>query len=114
MHEAMVAENLLAAISSEAAKQNAKPLKAKISCGVFGAISDDLLRFALDAIAQGTPCEGVKIEIEHKPLQARCRNCGKTFDFDIMKSTCSHCASDQFDLLPDAPLLLEEIEFESE
>ena len=54
MHETMVAQNLLVTISAEAAKQNAKPVNARISCGKLHAISDELLVFAFEAIAKGT------------------------------------------------------------
>jgi len=83
MHETMLAENLLSAILEEVEKQNAKPVSAKISCGLFSAVNDEILRFAFDAAAKGTPCEGMRLEIEHKAK-------------------------------PDAPLLLEEIEFQGD
>jgi len=83
MHETMIAESLLAVILEEVKKQNAKPISAKISCGMFNAVNDEILCFAFEAAAKGTPCEGMKLEIEHKTK-------------------------------PDAPLLLEEIEFETD
>jgi len=83
MHETMIAQSLVAAISEQAKKQNAKPISAKISCGMFNAVNDEILCFAFEAAAKSTPCEGMKLEIEHKTK-------------------------------PDAPLLLEEIEFETD
>jgi len=83
MHETMIAESLLAAISEEVKRHNSKPVSAKISCGMFSAVNDEILCFAFDAAAKGTPCEGMRLEIEHKAK-------------------------------PDAPLLLEEIEFEAD
>jgi len=114
MHETMVAESLLKTISAESTKQNAKPTSAKISCGMLNAINDEILCFAFEAIAKGTPCEGMRLEIEHKPFQGKCINCGETFEFELCRPRCSNCESEQFDLLPDAPLILEEIEFETE
>ncbi len=114
MHETMVAESLLAAISAEAAKQNAKPVGAKISCGMLNAINDEVLCFAFEAIAKGTACEALKLKVEHKPIRGRCKKCGENFDLDVTHSTCRKCGSEDFELLPDAPLLLEEIEFETE
>jgi hydrogenase nickel incorporation protein HypA/HybF len=114
MHEAMVAESLLAAISAEAAKHNARPVWAKISCGKLYTINDDALCFAFEVLAAGTPCEGAKLEIEFKPLQASCKNCNEVFEFEVSLLKCAECGSDEFELMPDAPLLLEEIEFETE
>lgn len=114
MHETMVAQNLLAAIADEAVKQSAKPLSAKISCGTLNVINDDALCFAFEAIAKGTNCEGMKLQIEHKPMQGRCRSCNERFDIVISHPVCPKCGSENFNLLPDAPLILEEIEFETE
>jgi hydrogenase nickel incorporation protein HypA/HybF len=111
MHEVMVAQNLLAAILEEAAKHNAKPLAAKISYGKLYTINDEALCFAFEAAAKGTLCEGVKLEIEHKPIQGQCKNCNKSFDVEFSCPRCPKCGSEDFQLLPDAPLILEEIEF---
>ena len=111
MHEMTVAQGLLAAISAETAKQNAKPVSAKISCGALNVINDELLCFAFDAIAKGTACEGMKLQIEHKPIQGRCKSCEQNFDIELCSPRCPGCGSEDFELLPDAPLLLEEIEF---
>ena len=112
MHEAMVAQSVLDAISAEAKKQKAKPIAAKISCGVFNAVNSVSLCFAFEAISKGTVCEGVKLNIKQKPVQARCKKCDHAFAFDLHDPKCPGCRGDDFELLPDAPLILEEIEFE--
>jgi hydrogenase nickel incorporation protein HypA/HybF len=113
MHETM-AESLLAAISEEAKKQNARPVSAKISCGMLNAINDEALCFAFDAIAKGTSCEGIKLEIEHKLMQGQCKKCSEHFEVKLSRPKCPKCDGEEFDLLPDAPLLLEQVEFEME
>ncbi len=113
MHETAIAESLLNLIVTEAARQRGRPTKAKISCGTFHAVNDDVLTFAFEAIAKGSVCEGMTLEIEHKPIKAKCKTCGYEFEFDLAAPACPSCGSD-FELLPDEPLLLEEIEFEFE
>jgi hydrogenase nickel incorporation protein HypA/HybF len=112
MHETAMAQNLVEVISQEARNYGAKPIRAKMSCGTLNAVNDDVLAFAFEAVARGTPCEGMQLEIEHKPLQARCRNCGDVFALDLSNTRCPDCGTEDFELLPDAPLLLEQIEFE--
>jgi hydrogenase nickel incorporation protein HypA/HybF len=112
MHETIVAQSLLTAISQEAAEHSARPIRAKISCGQLNAINDEVLSFAFEAIAKGTLCRGLELQIEHKAMQARCRGCGRTFEVELSNLNCPGCSSDDFELLPDAPLMLEHIEFQ--
>ena len=112
MHETMVAQSLFEVISAETEKQKSKPISAKVSCGVFSCINNEALSFAFEAISKGTACEGLTLVIEQKPIQAKCKKCSQIFVLDLHKPNCPKCQSDDFELLPDAPLLLEEIEFE--
>lgn len=114
MHEMVVAQSMVEAISQEATKYGGRPVSAKISCGELNAVNDEVLLFAFEAIAPGTPCEGMTLHIEHKPMQAECQACGGTFAVTAAGARCPDCESDDFQLLPDAPLVLEEIEFEKE
>lgn len=112
MHESAVAQSLIEAISREAEKRRARPIRAKMSCGQLNAVNDEVLSFAFEAVAQGTRCEGMRLQIEHKALQAECLACNHTFAVDLSGVRCPSCGTENFRLLPDAPLLLEEIEFE--
>ncbi|MFC1676388.1 hydrogenase maturation nickel metallochaperone HypA [Planctomycetota bacterium] len=114
MHETMVAQGIFDTILAEAKKQNAKPISANLSCGLLNAVNDEVLTFAFDAIAKGTICQDTKLEIEHKPMRGKCDNCGESFDIELTSPRCPDCNSDKFKLLPDPPLLLEAIEFETE
>ena len=114
MHESMIAQSLLTTISSEAKKQNAKPVAAKISCGMLNAINDEVLCFAFDAITKGTSFEGMKLQVEHKPIQGQCRNCNEKFNIEFSSPECSKCGSEDFVLMADAPLILEEIELQTD
>ncbi|MHC4637633.1 MAG: hydrogenase maturation nickel metallochaperone HypA/HybF [Planctomycetota bacterium] len=111
MHETAIAQGLFAVIEKEAEKQKAKPLSAKITCGLLNAVNDEVLQFAFDAICKGTICESTKLEIYHKPLQGKCKSCDEQFDIEISKPLCSRCGSGDFELLPDEPIILQEIEF---
>ena len=114
MHEMSVAQNVFEVISDEASKQKAKPVGAKISCGRLYAINDELLRFAFEAITKGTSYEGMKLDIEHKPLLAQCKNCNREYKIEISSWKCPKCKSEDYKILPDAPLILEEIDFQTE
>jgi hydrogenase nickel incorporation protein HypA/HybF len=114
MHETTVAQSLIEIIEEEAAKNNARPISVKISCGTLNPVNDEVLSFAFEAIAKDTLCEGVKLHVEHKPIRARCKNCDIIFDVVLSHTNCPKCDGEDFELLPDAPLILEEIEFQTE
>ena len=114
MHETAVAQSIVETILSEARKIGRRPVVACISCGQFNALNDEVMQFAFDVAAQDTPCRGMQLRIRHVPLQARCDQCERMFAFDVYEARCAYCGSTAFSFLPDAPLLLEEIEFEDE
>ena len=114
MHETAVAQSIFETILAETIKQNAKPVRAKISCGMLTVLNDELLFEAFEAIAGTTVCEGMKLEIEHKPIRGQCKDCNEIFEFDISHPACSKCDGKDFVLLPDEPLVLETIEFQVE
>lgn len=112
MHETVVAESVLRTILEHAGKLNARPLRAVISCGQFNTLHEETMQFAFETAAAGTLCQGMKLIIKQIPLRAVCTACQTTFDFDVYHPHCVRCHSADFQILPDAPLLLEEIEFE--
>ena len=114
MHETAIAQGLFDAIEKESKKQKAKPISAKMTCGLLNAVNDEVLQFAFDAICKDTICESMKLNIYHKPLLGQCKNCDKQFDIDISKPLCPDCGSVGFELLPDEPIMLQEIEFDTE
>lgn len=114
MHETFLAQQLHKLILAESAKYAKRPIIAKISCGIFAAVNDELLLEAFDAIIKGTKCEHLKLKIEHKPPQGLCNKCKKKFNLDLSNIKCTFCSSEDFQLLPVAPIMLEEIEFETE
>jgi len=112
MHEMMAAQSILETILEQAKKISARPVRVVISCGQFNALNDEAMRFAFETASDGTLCQGMRLEIKHIPLRAKCQACGVVFAFDIYSSHCPECKAGDFDFEPDAPLLLEEIEFE--
>ena len=112
MHETMIAQSIAEVIAREAKERGLRPLRARISCGQLNPVNDEALNFAFDIAAKGTLCEGLRLEVRHVPLRAACKSCGRTFEFDIYSPGCPGCGGGDFEFEPDAPLLLEEIEFE--
>jgi hydrogenase nickel incorporation protein HypA/HybF len=111
MHETVVAQNMIDVVLEEAEKHQKKPVRIKVSCGQLNALNDEVFGFAFQAVGKGTLCEAVQVDIVHKPFQGQCKNCDQRFDLDFENPQCTVCQSDSYELLPDAPLILEQIEF---
>jgi len=111
MHETMVAQSMIAVVLEECKKHEGTPVRVKVSCGQLNALNDEVFGFAFATMAKGTACEGIALDIEHKPLQGRCEQCQMVFAVDFSDPRCPSCGTQSYQLLPDAPLLLEEIEF---
>jgi hydrogenase nickel incorporation protein HypA/HybF len=112
MHEAMVTENILRTILAQTKKKTGRVTRVVISCGQISALNDEAMQFAFEAVAAGTICQGAKLEIKHIPLKGVCRNCSNEFELDLYNPQCPKCGKSDFSIGDDAPLLLEEIEFE--
>ena len=56
----------------------------------------------------------MNLTIDHKPLKGLCKSCNQKFDVEFSSPKCQKCGGDDFELMPDAPLLLEEIEFQTD
>jgi hydrogenase nickel incorporation protein HypA/HybF len=112
MHEAMIAENILETVLAQTKNKTGKVTRIIISYGQINAINDEALQFAFEVAAADTICKGAKLKIKHIPLKGICRSCGSEFEFDLYDPKCSKCGKSDFSIGEDAPLLLEEIEFE--
>jgi hydrogenase nickel incorporation protein HypA/HybF len=112
MHEAAAAQNIVDTILAEVKKRSGIVVRAVISCGQINALNDEAMQFAFEAAAADTICQGAKLEIKHMPLKAVCRDCSSKFELDLYNPQCPKCGKNDFTIGDDAPLLLEEIEFD--
>ncbi|MCE5339886.1 MAG: hydrogenase maturation nickel metallochaperone HypA [Planctomycetaceae bacterium] len=112
MHEAMVAESIIDSILSQVPNKHGRVIRVVISCGQINAINDEAMKFAFDIAAEETICKDAKLKIKHIPLKATCENCSKKFNYDLYDPCCPKCSKNDIKIGEDAPLLLEEIEFE--
>ena len=93
MHELAIANSVLEAVEAETARRpGAVPLKVGVRVGELSGIDADALAFGFEALVAGTEWRNVKLEIEKKPREHRCRQCGAVFrvtDYDFICPTCN-------------------------
>ena len=77
MHELGVANEVLAAVLSEAERNAARKVTAvTLRVGVLRAIEADHLTFLFDHLARGTPADGARLSILADPVRVDCPSCG--------------------------------------
>jgi len=79
MHELSLATTLLALVEEELAKHHLTKLHVvRVRHGALANVVPEALSFAFEALTQGGPFEGARLEMEEEPLVLRCV-CGASF-----------------------------------
>jgi hydrogenase nickel incorporation protein HypA/HybF len=79
MHELSLVTTLLTLVEEELAKHQLTKLHVvRVRHGALANVVPDALSFAFEALTQGGPFEGARLELEEEPLVLRCA-CGASF-----------------------------------
>ncbi len=109
MHEFSLASEIWSSVTAAArAHGGGRVLSVKLEIGALNALSDDQLRFWIQALAARDGSPGVRIDITPLPGRLLCRACGAesevpapTDEFDHLLPpplACPHCASREITL----------------
>jgi len=109
VHELSVATELYRLCRSEQRRHGAGALlEVQVDCGELSAVEPELLRFAWQALVQGGPDEGARLEIRWCPARQLCPQCGEVAERQLGSwlRLCPSCAlplalegGDQLDLV---------------
>ena len=92
MHEMSLAEGVLQLVEDAAGREHFSRVAAlRLEVGKLSGVEVESLRFALDAIAPGTPLDRATITIDEPPGQAWCPACRRTTTLDERGQPCGHC-----------------------
>lgn len=114
MHEAAVAEELIAAAQAQLARHGVqgRVLRLEVTVGRLSGVSAEALRFAFERLAPGTPVAGARLDIAEPPAWRRCRRCGDRSRTDELFGVCPACGSDEVTVEGGHELLLQTLEVE--
>lgn len=99
--------------SVEEAARNAsatKVLEIDLSVGVMTEAMEDALRFAFEALSEGTMCEGADFKINMIQPVSVCLECGNEFEHDRYHVTCPQCESGFTQLIAGKEMQIDSIE----
>ena len=114
MHEAAIAEELIAAADAALVRSRAagRVLRLEVAVGRLSGISPEALRFAFERLVPGTRIEGARLEIAEPKARCHCRQCGKRTETDDVFGGCPACGGADVTIEGGRELLLQAIEVE--
>ena len=111
MHELGIMTGVMSSVEQAARDAGAqKVLRVSLSVGVMTEAVEDALRFAFEALVEGTMCESAELEITMIQPKSECLECGATYTHDRFHRLCPECNSPFTELLEGKELRIDSIE----
>ena len=111
MHELGIMTGVMESVEQAAKNANAtKVLKISLQVGVMTEAIEDALRFAFEALSEGTMCEGAELEVNMVQPVSICLECGKEYEHDRFHMVCPECGSAFTQLIQGKEMNIESIE----
>ena len=111
MHEMSIAQNLIAIVEEEMAKNNAAVLRAvRVNIGEMSGIVPEALKTCFEIIIANSNMNGAKFKMDITPLIGGCRECKKEFKIKEYNFLCPECASTDIDVISGREMSIVEIE----
>jgi hydrogenase nickel incorporation protein HypA/HybF len=97
MHELGLAEGVVRIVLDSAqAESFTRVRRLRLSAGKLSGVEIPALRFALEAIAPGTPLDGARIEINEPPGHAWCFDCNAAIEVASRLDACPRCGGHRY------------------
>lgn len=111
MHELGIMTGVMESVEQAARDAGAeKVLKISLSVGVMTEAVEDALRFAFEALSEGTMSEGAEFEISMIEPVSICLECGNEFTHDRFHMLCPECGGAFTELITGKELRIDSIE----
>jgi hydrogenase nickel incorporation protein HypA/HybF len=94
MHELSLAAGVLQLVESAAEREQfARVATLELEVGALACVDVHALRFALEAMAPGTPLEGAALQIAQPEGRAACTNCNAEVAISMLADACPRCGA---------------------
>lgn len=111
MHELGIMTGVMESVEEAARNAGAtKVLEIDLSVGVMTEAVEAALRFAFEALSEGTMCEGADFKINMIQPVSICLECGNEFEHDRYHVTCPQCESGFTQLIAGKEMQIDSIE----
>jgi hydrogenase nickel incorporation protein HypA/HybF len=110
VHELSIAERIVSIAVTHAAGRPVSKVEVKV--GHLRQVVPSALEFAFELVAQGTPVDGARLEIEVVPAAGACRGCGAESALSAFPLHCGRCGGLDLEVIRGEELLVEALELE--
>lgn len=111
MHELGIMTGVMDAVEKSAKDAGATSvLKVSLSVGEMTEAIEDALRFAFEALSEGTMCENAQLDIKMIRPKSRCLECGAEYEHDRFHMFCPECDSFATQLIAGREMQIDSIE----
>lgn len=113
MHEMSLMESVMDVVDDSARKQGfSRVTRLVLEIGVLSSVDEQSLRFAFDAIKDGSLAKGGALDIIRVPGQAFCMECGKTVAISARYDECPLCGGGRLQVTGGEEMRIKELEVE--
>ncbi|BAH52794.1 hydrogenase maturation nickel metallochaperone HypA [Rhodococcus opacus] len=77
MHELAITQSVVDAVCETAAGRTVHSVRVQV--GALTAVVADSMQFCFELVTEGTVAHGARLDIDHTPGGAHCRECGEDF-----------------------------------
>jgi hydrogenase nickel incorporation protein HypA/HybF len=110
VHEASIAAGIIDRLAGHPELQGRRIRVVRMKVGKLSTVVPENLRFMFEAIARGTPLEGVALEIDEVPARATCEACGEAFEIDGPFFLCPGCGEGRIRVESGRELLVDSVD----
>lgn len=111
MHELGIATSILDIVTQRLQEEGlSRVKKVHLVVGEMSQVVPDALSFAWEAITKDTPAEGALLEIEERPIRARCHTCQQEFQVENFRFICPGCGGRETEMIAGDELFIEYLE----
>ena len=111
MHELGIMTGVMESVEDAARQAGAtRVTRISLNVGVMTEAVEDALRFAFEALSEGTICEGAQFQVTMIEPESVCLECGADFVHDRFHVICPECGSAFVELVRGRELAIDSIE----
>ena len=112
MHELSLSSAILETVERHAAGRRVSAVQVRV--GDLRQVVGETLVFYFGIVAEGTVCEGARLELERVPARLGCTACGHAWEVEMAHFRCPACGSGAVEVTTGDEFMVESIEVQEE